>query len=143
MVEGNVNAGISSLPLPIPDTISEYFWKELQSEHLVIQHCPLCETLYHPPRVMCHTCGGFDFDWIPMSGKGTVFSYVITHQPVHPALEGKTPFITVDIQLDEGPHVISNLFDIEVDEVEIGLPVIVNFRHINDDVTLPVFRQFK
>ena len=140
LVDKDLQQEISGLPLPVPDSTTEYFWKELQEERLVVQSCSSCTDLYHPPRVMCEKCGGASFQWVPMSGTGTVFSYVVTHQPVHPALDGKTPFATVNIQLDEGPHIISNLVDVDVQDIHIGLPVTVVFKHVSSEITLPLFR---
>ncbi|MCZ6886918.1 MAG: OB-fold domain-containing protein [Gammaproteobacteria bacterium] len=81
------------------------------------------------------------FEWQPASGRGTVYSYVVTHQPIHPSLVGHTPFLTVEIELEEGPRVISNLVDVESDDVQIGMAVEVVFHRLNDDVTLPLFQR--
>ena len=50
-------------------------------------------------------------------------------------------FATVDVLLEEGVHVTSNLVDVAPDDIEIGLPVEVVFERVNDDVTLPLFRR--
>ena len=81
------------------------------------------------------------FDWAEMSGKGVVYSYVVTHQAVHPALVGHTPLATVEVELAEGPHVTSNLVDVPPEAVTIGTPVEVVFEEVRAGVVLPLFRR--
>ena len=90
---------------------------------------------------MCNACQSTDLDWQRMSGRGVVHSYVVTHQAVHPALAGQTPLATVEVELDEGPHVTSNLVDVPPESVEIGMEVGVVFEDVGDGVVLPLFRR--
>lgn len=46
---------------------------------------------------------------------------------------------TVQVELEEGPIVTSNLLDVAPDDVAIGLPVRAVFEKVNDDVTLLYF----
>lgn len=89
---------------------------------------------------MCSSCQSTDFDWQGVTGKGVVYSYVVTHQPVHPALAGHTPLATVEVELAEGPHVTSNLVDVPPDGVEIGMAVEVVFEQVGGGTVLPLFR---
>ena len=70
-----------------------------------------------------------------------VYSYAVTHQAVHPALVGYTPLATVEIELVEGPRLVSNLVDVSPDEVQIGMAVEVVFEAVADGVVLPLFRR--
>ena len=63
-----------------------------------------------------------------MSGRGTVYSYVVTHQATNAAFRDKTPFATVLIELEEGPRMASNLTDVAPDAIEIGMPVEVVYK---------------
>lgn len=129
------------LPLPQPDEDAQPFWDALRKGELRIQHCTACGLLAHPPRAMCHECGSFEFEWQRVSGRGTVYTFAVTQQPIHPALVDQTPFATVVIELEEGPRLTSNLVDVPPDEIEIGLPVEVVFERVTDEVTLPLFRR--
>lgn len=128
-------------PLPVPSEDSAPFWEFLQQGELRLQRCLGCSTLAHPPRLMCASCGSFERDWAPVSGRGTVYSYVVTRQAVHPSFEGHTPYATVIVELAEGPHLTSNLVDVAVDDIEIGMPVEVVLVAVSDEVTLPLFRR--
>ena len=81
------------------------------------------------------------FQWAEMSGKGIVYSYVVTHQAVHPALTGHTPLATVEVELAEGPHITSNLVDVPPEAVTIGMPVEVEFEEAAAGVVLALFRR--
>lgn len=128
-------------PLPVPNEDGAPFWEHLRDGELRIQHCTACGRLQHPPRVLCPSCGSPDRDWALMTGRGTVYSFVVTHQAIHPSFEGHLPYVTALVELDEGPRLATNLLDVAVDEVEIGMPVEVELVRVNDEIALPLFRR--
>ena len=130
-----------AMPLPQPAAEAEPFWAALSQGRLALQKCADCGALAHPPRTMCRECQSMTFTWHEVSGQGTVYSYVVTHQAIHPALAGHTPFATVEVELTEGPRITSNLVDVAPDEIEIGMPVEVVFEPVTDEVTLALFRR--
>ena len=81
-----------------------------------------------------------------MSGRATVWSFVVTHPPLLPAYAELAPYVVVVVALDEDPtlRMVGNLVAAEgapinsVDPatVRIGEPVRVVFEPV-DDVTLP------
>lgn len=129
------------LPLPEPAEEAQPFFDALKERRLVVQCCADCGRLQHPPRAMCGSCRSTAFDWAEMSGKGVVYSYVVTHQAVHPALLGHTPLATVEVELAEGPHITSNLIDVPPDAVTIGMAVEVVFEEVDASVVLALFRR--
>tara|TARA_B100000378_G_scaffold84724_3_gene66717 strand:+ start:4474 stop:4725 length:252 start_codon:yes stop_codon:yes gene_type:complete len=80
-------------------------------------------------------------EWVRSEGKGTVYTFTITRQPVSRAFEGRLPWAVVDIELEEGVHLISNLVDCDPDEIEIGMAVEVVFEEVNAEITLPKFKK--
>ncbi|MEI7926091.1 MAG: Zn-ribbon domain-containing OB-fold protein [Chloroflexota bacterium] len=133
--------GRPDFPLPVPNEDGAPFWEHLRAGELRIQHCTSCGRLQHPPRVLCPGCGSPDRDWAPMSGRGTVYSFVVTHQAIHPSFEGHLPYVTALVELEEGPRLATNLIDIPPGEVEIGMPVEVELVPVSDEITLPLFRR--
>jgi len=83
------------------------------------------------------------FSGLMASGKGTVYSYSVTHQAVSRAFEGRVPWAVVAIELEEGVLMLSNLLDCPPEKVRIGMPVVVEFREVSPGVTLPYFRVTK
>ena len=128
------------LPLPVPSLDNQEFWEACNRKDLVIQHCPRCDTLRHPPRPMCPGCRKGDLDWKKVSGLGTIYSYTITHQAIHPALRDRVPWTVIMVDLDEGVRMISHLTDSSVENVRIGMRVEVVFEEVEAGVTLPYFR---
>ena len=127
--------------MPQPADEAQPFFDALGKHRLAVQRCVNCGVLQHPPRALCGSCGSTAFEWPAMSGKGVVYSYVVTHQAVHPALLGHTPFATVEVELAEGPHITSNLVDVPPQGVTIGMAVEVVFEEVRPGVVLPFFRR--
>ena len=75
-----------------------------------------------------------------VSGRGTVYSYTVTHQDV----PGYTaPFAVVIVELEEqaGLRMVSNVVDVPPEDVRIGMPVEVTFQPVAEDVWLPLFKK--
>lgn len=128
-------------PAPVPNEENQPFWDALKRGDLLLQSCAACGVFQHPPRPMCGDCGSMERAWKRVSGRGAVYSFVVTHQAVHPSYEGFTPYATVLVELDEGPRMTSNLTDVTPEEIVIGMPVRVVFEPISDEITLPLFRR--
>ena len=104
---------------------------------LRIQACATCGRLRHPPRPGCPWCRSFDAEWRLMSGRGTVWSFVIAHPPLLPAYAELAPYNVVVVALDEDPRIrlVGNVVD--GSSPEIGMPVQVTFPSPIEDVVLP------
>ncbi|MCZ0728295.1 Zn-ribbon domain-containing OB-fold protein [Mycolicibacterium iranicum] len=102
-----------------PDT--EFFWSGLKEGELRIQRCVSCKTLRVPPRPMCGNCQSLEWDYVVSTGRGTVYSFVMPQYPPLPFLQ--YPYVVALIDLDEGVRIVSNLCDINPDDIETGMPV--------------------
>ena len=118
---------------------TEFFWEGAVWNELRIQRCTACQTLRHPPRPGCGNCGSLDWDYILSCGDGTVYSFVIMHHPPVPGFE--MPYAVGLIELEEGVRMLSNIVDMPLDEIEIGMPVEVTYVAVDDEMTLPMFRR--
>jgi len=125
-------------PRPSLNQDNRFWFEAAKEERLVIQRCAECQQLRHPPGPACPHCGSFEWDTVDASGKGTVFSFVVTHHPKVPAFDYPLPIGLVE--LEEGVRVVSNLVDVEPGWIEIGMPVEVTFVAFDDELTLPQFR---
>ncbi len=128
--------------VPAPDSLTRFFWTAAHNHRLMIQRCRSCGNLQHPPEPVCHQCLSFDLGHAEMSGRATVYSYEIATKAFHPYFEDKLPFVIAVVELVEQPNLrlITNLVDIPIERVEIGMPVEVSFQPLTDEVSLPVFR---
>lgn len=83
-------------------------------------------------------CGSFVLGWIEASGRATIYSFAVHHQPQVPGFE--LPYVTAVAQLEEGTRLIAGLVDCSPDEVRIDAPVRVGLLRVDDRLTVPVLR---
>jgi len=67
-----------------------------------------------------------------VSGRGRLHTYTVVYQPANAAFRDDTPYIYAVVQLDEGPRMVSNVVQCEIDTVRVDMPLEAIF----DDVTL-------
>ena len=133
--------------LPVIDEDSAPFWEAARRGELVMQGCASCGRLRFPPRPMCPRCQSLDHEWVPMSGRGTVWSFVVPHPPLLPAFAELAPYNVVVVALDEDPalRLVGNLVaspegpinEIDPETIRIGMPVRVVFQAAGEDIVLP------
>jgi uncharacterized protein len=129
-------------PLPAPDELSQPFWDATRQHKLLVQRCQDCGYFNHPPRPACDACQSQQLQFEPVSGRGTVYSFTVMHQPNIAGFEDQIPYVNIFVELDEQPllFMVSNLPGSERDKVRIGGRVEAYFEDIDAEVTLPQFR---
>ena len=127
-------------PLPQVGPDMAPFFEAARRHELVVQRCGRCGTLRFPARSICSRCLAREAEWSPVSGRGTVFSFAVMHQAVHPGFAAEVPYAVVVIELEEGVRMLSNVVGCTLADIRIGLPVEVVFDELTPDVTLPKFR---
>ncbi len=130
---------------PIVVDESRGFWEGTLERELRVQACVACGARQLPPAACCSTCLSQDLRWEAVSGRGTVFSFTVVRHAFHPSFLDKVPYVLADIELEEGPIITSNVTDVPVDDVRIGMPVSVWFDEETEDafhakLRLPRFR---
>lgn len=125
------------LPEVTPD--SRAFWTGGFDGELRINRCQACRQWIHPPVGACWKCRSRDVAPEVASGRGTVAAYTINHHPWFPAFP--PPYVVALVELEEQPglRLTTCLVDVDIDAVEVGMPVEVVF-DIQDDVALPFFK---
>jgi uncharacterized OB-fold protein len=127
-------------PLPQISTEMAPFFEAARRQQLVVQRCRGCGTLRFPARDRCSACLAREADWVPVSGRGSVFSFAVMHQVYHPGFAAEVPYAVVLVALDEGPRMISNVVGCPANAIRVGMPLEVVFEPVSPDVTLPKFR---
>jgi uncharacterized OB-fold protein len=130
----------------LDDETSAPFWAGTARGELLVQRCGACRAWRMPPRPMCPRCRSIAVEWVPTSGRGTIWSFIVAHPPLLPAYAALAPYNAIVVALDEDPTIrfVGNLVtgpDGDIDEIDpttitIGEPVQVVFAPI-DDVALP------
>jgi uncharacterized OB-fold protein len=124
---------------PMMNRDSQAFWDGTALGELRIQVCNACGVKRFPPGPACPDCGALDRGWVATNGTGTVFSYVVHRYPAVPGKE--MPIVIALIELDEGVRMIGECVGVADDEIEIGMPLRVDFNRIDDELTLPIWRK--
>src|SRR5262249_10175712 len=96
----------------------------------------------HPPKSVCDACQSQQLAFEPVSGRGTIFSFSIMHQPNIAGFEDQIPYVNILVELEEQPLLlmVSNLPGAEKDKVRIDDSVEVYCEEVNEEITLPQFR---
>ena len=132
-----------TVPAPLPrtqDPMDEAFWQQCQDGRLRFQRCDHCRAWRFLPRYMCAQCGSPDFAWTPVRGTGSLYSWTITHQALHPAFAADIPYIAALVELDEGVRMATRLLNCDRSALQLGLRVELVFQVIGDCFQLPCFQ---
>lgn len=131
---GNVSAGDKPRPLPIEPT--KPFWDALAEGRITIPRCDRCGTWVWYPRPRCQGCLGNELTWTTVSGAGTVHTFTVTRQPIHPAFADETPQVQAIVELEEGIRMTTTLVEVEPETVAVGMAVVPVFDDGPDGITL-------
>jgi uncharacterized protein len=129
--------------LPRVTDMNRHFWQGGEEGELRFLRCRKCRTYIHPPSPICPVDHGKDLAPEAVSGRGTVATFTINHQPWIPGMA--VPYVIALVAIEEQPDVRlqTNIVECAVDDVHIGMPVEVVFDHRedpDDDVWIPLFR---
>jgi uncharacterized OB-fold protein len=123
------------LPTLTPE--NRAFWTGGAQGELQILRCTACRRWVHPPVAACPACAA------PLApeaatGRGTVFTFTVNHQPFHPQVP--PPYVIAIVELAEQPdlRVPTNLVNCEPERVTCGMPVRVCFEQ-HGDIWFPLF----
>ncbi|MFN8643586.1 MAG: Zn-ribbon domain-containing OB-fold protein [Candidatus Binatia bacterium] len=129
-----------SKPLPRIDEESKGYWEACQRRELVVQRCGGCGTLRHYPRALCPRCLSDAVEWLRCSGRGTVYTFTVTHQNQAPGFRDALPYVLAYVELEEGVRLLTNVVECAPEAVRIGMAVEVVFEDATPAVTLAKFR---
>lgn len=123
-------------PVATPD--SAPYWEAAAAHQLKLPRSRRTGEFFFYPRGVVPGTIDDAFDWVEVSGRGTLVSYIINYRPV-PGFENEPPVIAL-VELDEGPRLMTNIVDVAPDpaQLPIGARVTVAFRP-RGEMTLPVF----
>jgi len=127
-------------PLPIINEDNAQYWRYARKRELRMQQCTRCEHIRFPASFVCPQCHAVEADWVRLSGKGTLYSYIIYHHAYHPAYREDLPYAVGIVQLVEGPRMESSIVGCRLEDLKIDMPLEVIFEEVADEVTLPKFR---
>ena len=120
-------------PLPdVDDPLVAPFFAGAARGELTVTRCDSCGRYVWYPEPQCNACGG-SLSWVPVSGRGTLFSWAVVRRPFLPAFAEAVPFVSALVALDEDPavRIVTNIVDTDPDELRADMPVLVTFRPLS------------
>jgi uncharacterized OB-fold protein len=127
-------------PLPRIDEESRGYWEALARHELYLQRCRDCGTLRFYPRALCPSCLSSAVEWVRASGRGTVYTFTVTHQNQAPGFREELPYVLAIVELAEGVRMMTNIVGCAPDAVRVGMSVEVVFEDVTPEITLAKFR---
>jgi uncharacterized OB-fold protein len=125
---------IERAEFPLPDVDAELtapFFAGAATGELRITRCDACDQWVWYPDDACAKCGG-PLHWAAVSGRGTLFSWVVVERAFLPAFADRVPFVTALVALDEDPAVRLCTYVVDADPATLVAdePVHVVFRDL-------------
>jgi uncharacterized protein len=114
------------------DTALEPYWEAARAGRLLLKRCTACAKVHYYPRPICPFCMSDETEWLEASGAATVYSWSVERRAT-------PPYAIAFVSLAEGPTILSNLVDCDLDAIAIGQAVTLVFE-TRDGQPVPVFR---
>ena len=132
--------GDYSKPLPKVNADNYEFWTGCKKHELRFQKCKACGHVRWPASMICPMCYSQETQWIVAGGKAKVYTFVVYHVAYHPGFEKDVPYVVADVELEEGPRLLTNIVGCQPDEVTCEMPVEVTWEDITPEFSLPKFK---
>ena len=126
--------------LPTPDAETQPYWDAAREGKLLIRRCNTCKRAYFYPRDFCPHCWSEDVSWEEASGRATLYTWSVVRRNDLPPWPERVPYVAAIVDLEEGPRMMTNVEGCELDQLAIGMPLVVDFRAETDEITAPIFR---
>ena len=126
--------------IPVANSDTKPFWDGCLQRQFLLQRCSNCGAYRHPPSPICPKCLSDQHAWVPASGRGKVYTFVVVREALSRGWEQLIPYVLAVVELDEGPHVLTNIVNIAPEQVAIEMLVEVTFEELDGTTMLPVFQ---
>lgn len=112
---------------------SARYWREIpQRYRYEAAKCVKCGTVHFPPRLVCRSCRGREFEKSVLAQTGRVETFTVIH--VAPSgFEDEAPYVVGVVKLDDGVKVTAQIVDGDPGSLRIGDAVRLEFRKVQED----------
>ena len=121
--------------LEAPDQSPETkpYWAAAAKGRLLIKKCNACGEPHFYPRSICPFCFSDNTTWQQASGDGTIYTYSVMRRGA------PVPYAIAYVTLAEGPTMMTNIVDCDLDDIKIGQQVKLVFKPSEGGVPVPCF----
>lgn len=120
------------LPSPPMNAEAEPFYAAAREGRFMLKRCTDCGKTHWYPRAVCPHCFSSNTEWVPGSGRGVIYAF-------SPMRRVDPPYTLAYVTLAEGPTMMTNLVDCDVDALAIGQSVRLVFKPSEDGTPVPCF----
>jgi uncharacterized protein len=135
-----MTANVPIRPLPELRNFGVEYWRAAAKGMLMVPNCRDCRRTFWHPRPRCPHCGSASVEWKSSNGEGEVHTFTVVRQSGDAFFKSKVPYAVAMVQLDDGPLVMSNIVECEVDRIKIGMRVVATFEAAAEQLTIPMFK---
>jgi hypothetical protein len=109
---------------------SPRYWREIpQRYRLEAGKCKKCGKVYFPPRIICAECKSQEFETVNLQREGKILTYTIIRVAPSQFVD-QTPYAMGIVELNDKVKILSQIADCDLDKLEIGQKVRIEFRKI-------------
>ena len=100
---------------------------------LMLKKCKDCGKVHHYPRAICPFCFSQNLEWQQAKGTGEIYTFSVTRRGT------PTPYAIGYVTLDEGPKLMTNFVNCDLDTLKCGTKVKVCFVKSENGTAVPMF----
>jgi uncharacterized OB-fold protein len=121
------------IPSPPMSVEHKEFWEAANKGTLLVPRCKdTGQFFWYPRKVSPYTLSN-NVEFVPASGKGTIYSFSIMRR-------ADPPYAIAYVTLEEGVTMMTNLVECDFDALAVGQSVELLFRDSEEGQKVPVFR---
>ncbi len=107
------------------------FWDGCAQGKLMLTRCvDTGKFIWYPRAISPFTLG--KVEWVEASGKGTIYSLSVMKR-------AEVPYAIAYVTLEEGPTMMTNIVECDLDAIKIGQPVKLKFVPSENGPPMPMF----
>ena len=128
------------LPRPLSPELTRPFWEAAKRHELRMPRCTTCDYVFFYPRSECPRCLSTHLEWVKVSGRARLHSFTVVQQPANAAFRDDVPYVYAVVQLDEGPRLVSNIVQCDIEALRVDMPLEAVFDDVTPEWTLVKFK---
>lgn len=133
MADQSAKAQVRTFPAPAMTLEAQPFFDAAAQGRFLIKRCTACGKAHWYPRAICPFCLSAETVWEESPGEGAIYTFsIMRRSPTGPYAIGY-------VNLDEGPAMLTNFVDCDLDGLKIGQRVKVRFAPSEGGPPVPVF----
>jgi uncharacterized protein len=114
-------------PRAFPPRMTEFtqrFWQGLASGRFETTRCEDCNRLTFPPKPFCPHCWSKRIAWVPLSGRGKLYSQTVVHAaPL--VFADEVPYRVGIVDLDEGLRIATRVLADSEPKLDTAVEIVV------------------